>query len=106
VAKVVIAELIIPPEVEAKIRQKPNHNLTGVEVREAVIYSSDTRARWVEDAEHGRRLQVRGTTYRGRPVIAYMVPQSWDDEEEGTFILKTAMTNQLRTLVGSGLSQA
>ena len=90
---VVIADLIISPEVEAKIRQKPNHRLTGQEVREAVVYAVDAQARWVEDERHGRRLMVRSSTYKGRPVIAYMIPQNPDDENEGTFVLLTAMTN-------------
>jgi hypothetical protein len=87
---VVVAELIIPPEVEVKIRQK--HNLTGQEVREALLYARDAVAKWVEDDVYGRRLMVRGSTYLGRPVIAYMKPRNPDDENEGTFILRTAMT--------------
>lgn len=59
----VIADLIIPPEVEAKIRSKPNHNLTGTEVREAVVYSADARAKWVDDPVNGRRVMARGSTY-------------------------------------------
>jgi hypothetical protein len=93
VASVYVAELIIPPTVEAKIRTKPNHNLTGTEVREAVLFAKDTQAGWVEDDKHGRRLMAKGTTYRGRPVIAYMDPLNPNDEEEGTFVLRTAMTS-------------
>ena len=89
-SRVVVAQLIIPPEVEAKIRRK--HSLTGQEVREAVIYARDAEARWTKDAEHGRRLMARGSTHKGRPVIAYMDPQNPNDENEGTFVLRTAMT--------------
>ena len=91
-AEVVVAELIILPHIEAKIKEKPNHQLTAVEVREAVIYAQGSTARWVEDEEHGRRLVVRGRTYRGRPVIAYMDPQNPNDPDEGTFVLRTALT--------------
>jgi hypothetical protein len=93
VASVYVAELIIPAAVELKIGSKPNHNLTAVEVREAVIYARDSQAGWVEDEEHGRRLMVTGTTYAGRLVIAYMDPLNENDEEEGTFVLRTAMTS-------------
>ncbi len=98
-SRVVIAELIIPPEVEAKIRQKPNHRLTGDEVREALIYARDAQAKWVEHKVHGRRVEARGTTYRGRPVIAYVDPLDPANEEEGTFVLRTAMTDALPALV-------
>jgi hypothetical protein len=89
-SRVVVAQLIIPPEVEAKIRRK--HGLTGQEVREAVVYARDAAAKWLEDDEHGYRLAIRGSTYKGRPVIAYMDPQDPSDENEGAFILRTAMT--------------
>ena len=35
---------------------------------------------------------ARGSTHKGRPVIAYMDPQNPNDENEGTFVLRTAMT--------------
>lgn len=90
-SRVVVAELKIDPSVEAKIRAKPNHKLTGAEVREAVLYAKDAQAEWQDDEEHGRRLVVRGTTYLGRTIIAYMVPVNENDEDEGTFRLKTAL---------------
>lgn len=105
-ANVVIAELIIPAEVEAKIRQKPNHRLTGQEVREAVIYAADAQAKWVEDETHGLRVEARGSTYLNRPVIAYMVPQNPNDEDEGTFILTTAMATDPPNSGRSGRRQA
>ncbi len=91
-AEVVIARLDIPPAVEAKIRQKENHWLTGDEVREAVLLARDAEARWVEDQKNGRRVMARGTTYAGRPVTAFMDPLNPNDENEGTFVLRTAMT--------------
>ncbi len=76
-----------------KINEK--HRLTAAEVREAVVYARDTATEWQEDQEHGRRLVARGTTYRGRAVIAYMTPLNPNDEEEGTFKLSTAIAEPL-----------
>jgi hypothetical protein len=88
-SRIVVADLIIDPSVEAKIRRK--HGLTGAEVKQAVVYAKDLQAEWQDDPERGRRLVVQGTTYLGRPFIAYMVPLNEHDEEEGTFKLKTAI---------------
>jgi hypothetical protein len=90
VARVVVAQLNISPVVEDKINQK--HDLTAVEVREAVLYARDAAAEWQDHPQYGRRLVVRGTTYAGRPVIAYMTPLNQHDPDEGTFGLKTALT--------------
>ena len=89
-ARVVVAQLRISPYVEDKINGK--HDLTAVEVREAVLYARDASTEWQEHPEHGRRLVVRGTTYMGRPVIAYMTPANDNDPDEGTFDLKTVLT--------------
>lgn len=89
-SSVVVAVLIIDASVEAKIKQK--HNLTPVEVREAVVLAPDAETAWDEDPTHGLRLVVGGTTYTGRPVIAYLVPLNENDPEEGTFKLKTALS--------------
>jgi hypothetical protein len=88
---VVVAALIIDPSIEGKINTK--HQLTATEVREAVIYSKDASAEWQDSPEHGTRLVVRGTTYLDRPVIAYLAPLNENDPEEGTFRLKTAMSD-------------
>lgn len=92
-ATVDVAVLIIDPSIEAKIRAK-TPPLTGDEVREVVVYSRDAQARWDEDDEHGTRLIVQGTTYAGRPVIAFCMPANPGDPEEGTFILKTALARE------------
>jgi hypothetical protein len=89
-SKVVVATLIIDPQIEAKIREK--HKLTAAEVKEAVIYARDAQAEWEDHPDYGRRLVVQGTTYRGRPVIAYLVPLDESDEEEGGFRLRTALS--------------
>jgi hypothetical protein len=86
VARVGVAELRIDDSIEAKLRGK-SPPLTGGEVREVVLWSRDATTRWDADAKHGRRLIVRGTTYQGRKIIAYLMPLS---EAEGIFKLKTA----------------
>jgi hypothetical protein len=85
-----VAVLIIDPSVEAKIRAK-NPPLTGDEVREVVLYDRKAQAAWDDDEERGLRLEVRGETYAGRWLIAYLMPVNEDDPEEGTFVLKTAI---------------
>lgn len=85
-----VAVLIIDASVEAKIKQK--HNLTPAEVREAVVLAPDAEAAWDDDPKHGFRLVVAGRTYTGRQVIAYLVPLNQNDPEEGTFKLKTALS--------------
>jgi len=102
-ARVVVAELIIDQATEKKINTK--HQLTAAEVREAVLYANDTVAEWQDHPEHGTRLVVRGTTYLKRPVIAYMTPLNENDPKEGTFDLKTAMTDPDWDS-STGLSQA
>ncbi len=89
-SNVVVAVLIIDVSIEAKIKEK--HHLTPIEVQEAVRLAPDAQADWEDDLEHGRRLVVTGTTYRGRTVIAYMVPLNENDPEEGSFRLKTALS--------------
>lgn len=88
-----VARLIIDESIETKINRK-HPPLTGQEVREAVVYAKNAQARWDDDGEHGLRLIVRGKTYRGRSVIAYLMPVNDDDPEEGTFVLKTAMVEE------------
>lgn len=89
-AKVDVAVLLIDPSIEAKINAK-DPPLTGVEVREVVIYAQDAEASWSDDPEHGLRLVVRGKTYAGRELVAYLMPLNEHDPGEGTFKLKTAM---------------
>lgn len=91
-SRLVIAVLIIDASIEAKIKEK--HNLTPAEVREAVLLDPDVQAEWLPpDEEHPRRrLKVAGTTYLARLVIAYLLPANEYDENEGTFVLMTALS--------------
>jgi hypothetical protein len=84
--RVEVADLIIDDSIEAKLRRK-RPPLTGNEVREVAMWSPDAVTRWHTDQRHGRRLIVRGKTYGGRKIIAYLLPL---DEAERIFKLKTA----------------
>jgi hypothetical protein len=94
VARVDVAVLIVDPSIRIKIGRK-DPPLTEDEVREVALYAREAETRWDDNEEHGLRLIVRGRTYAGRPLIAYLLPANLNDPEEGTFILKTAMA-QLR----------
>jgi hypothetical protein len=88
-ARIDVAVLIIDPSVEAKIRAK--HALTGDEVREVVLYNGNAQAGWEDHPKHGLRLVVKGQTFAGRWLIAYLLPANEGDPGEGTFVLKTAI---------------
>lgn len=89
--RVWISVLVIPPEVEAKLREK--HALTGDEVREAILLGAHTRAQWNDHPQYGRRLLVRGTTAAGRPLLATLLPI---DETDGRWECKTAWPWRLK----------
>lgn len=55
-----MARLDIPPGVEDKIRTK--HNLTGEEIRAAVIFSGDVRFREHVHENYGHRILAFTTT--------------------------------------------
>lgn len=80
------AVLIIDPSIEQKLREA--HNLTGDQVREVVLYNGHTEARWDVDQEHGERWIVRGESYDGTEIIAYVMPTVAD---ESVYVLKTAL---------------
>ncbi|MFG1707156.1 hypothetical protein ACFLIM_28570 [Nonomuraea sp. M3C6] len=88
VDRVYIAEVIIPPEKEEKIRKK--HDCTGDDVREALIYGMDVVAEWVDDDIHGERVEAKAVFWNGRPFVAYLDPRNPNDPNEGTFVLRTA----------------
>jgi hypothetical protein len=88
-SSVVVAVLIIDDSVLAKIKMK--HNLTEQEVREVVMFARDVQLEWQDDEVNGRRLVALGDTYKGRHVIVYMAPLNENDENEGSFRLKTAI---------------
>jgi hypothetical protein len=101
VPKVNVAELIIHESIAAKIRSK-HAPLTPEDLRAAILYGRDTRTRWQDHEQHGRRLVVNGTTYEGIEFVAFLLPVNEHDPEEGTFVLKTAiLKNQALDLVTS-----
>jgi hypothetical protein len=80
------ADLIIDPSIERKLRQL--HGLTGDKVREAVLFSGHIEARWDVDTERGERWIVRGKSYDGTEIIAYLLPVAADED---VYVLKTAL---------------
>ena len=80
------AVLIIDPTIEQKLRIA--HDLTGDQVREAVLLGGHTEARWDVDENHGERWIVRGQTYEGIEIVAYVLPTDADDD---VYVLKTAL---------------
>ena len=83
-----IAEIRIADSIELKIKTK--HNVTPEEVREALVLRNDVRAGWENHPAHGERVVALGTTYRGRPILAVLVPVDPADPLDGVWILKTA----------------
>lgn len=90
---VVVADLIIHGSVVAKLHSKHNP-LTADDVREALVYGRYSSSGWDDDEEHGLRLVVTTTTFRGLEFTAYLMPANEHDPEEGTFVLKTAIPKQ------------
>jgi hypothetical protein len=78
--------LIIDPPIERKLRQL--HHLTPEQVCEVVLFNGHSEARWDVDEENGERWIVRGKTYDGTEIIAYVLPTVAD---ESVYILKTAI---------------
>jgi hypothetical protein len=83
------AVLIIDPAIERKIGQWDHGSLTADQVRQAVLLGAHTEARWDDDPEHGERWIVRGKSYDGTELIAYVMPANQTDD--GEFVLKTAI---------------
>lgn len=82
-----IAEVEIPPQTAAKIRQK--HDVTPEEVREAVCWGAAEEARWHTHPVHGRRLLAVGTPYHGSyRVLVVLAPL---DRADGRWRCKTAI---------------
>lgn len=80
-----IAQVLIDPSIEAKIKTK--HNVTSDDVRSALEYPARVSAAWEEHPDHGRRLVASGTTRTGRPILAWLEPV---DETDGTWRLRSA----------------
>jgi hypothetical protein len=85
VARIYVARLDIPPSVEDKIRTK--HDLTGDEVRAAIVFRNDVQFREDDHEVYGVRVLASATTRQGRPILAvlYVV-----NTEEGIYRLGTA----------------
>jgi hypothetical protein len=80
-----IARIVFDPRVVAKLLDK--HGVASWEVEEACVLGSHREARWHTHPEFGRRLLVRGKTYRGDEIFAYLVPI---DEQDGIWECRTA----------------
>lgn len=80
-----IGEIVITPEVEAKINAK--HDVTADEVREAAAFGAAWEARWHSHPVYGDRLLVKGDTYQGRPLLVTLKEL---DETDGRWEYKTA----------------
>lgn len=61
--------------------------ITLEEVKEAVCFYGYDHARWVEDAERGRRLAVKGKTEEGKPIFAIL---GIEDPSDGLWHVRSA----------------
>ena len=80
-----IAEIVISPEIEFKIRVK--HHLTGDEIRAALIYSKNIYVKEQFHPTYGTRLVAKGILENGQMLIAYLHPLN---QEMGIWFLGTA----------------
>jgi len=78
----------IPPPIEDKIRRR--HDITGLQVREALQWPAKAETAWENSDEHGRRLVAVGQAASGRLVIAWLLPLPEWDENSDTWTLKTS----------------
>ena len=78
----------ITPAIEYKIRRR--HNITGLEVREALQWPAEAETAWENHEEHGRRLVAIGRAATGRLVIGWLLPLPEWDENSDTWTLKSA----------------
>jgi len=70
------------------ITKVARHGLTIKDVKEAMVWDPRKKAVWQEDYEHGRRLEVRGTSDgNNRDIIAYLDPV---DTRDGVWRVRTA----------------
>jgi len=83
--RVWIARILFRDEVARKIRMK--HGVSPWEVEEACLFGAHRQARWHDHPTYGRRLLVRGTTYAGSEILAYLKPV---DMTDGTWECRTA----------------
>lgn len=76
-----IARLEISDAVERKIRRK--HNLTGDEVREAIVARRDVHAYWENHSVHGYRIIVSSKLTNGTRLLVWLFPISGDIDTYG-----------------------
>lgn len=88
VRRIYIADIVIPDDIEHKIRTK--HNLTGQDVRESLIHAN-VRGEERDDEPYGPRLLVHGETYDGIKFLAWL----WKIEgDEDVYRLGSAYESQ------------
>ena len=80
-----IARIVFDPRVATKLHEK--HGVSTWEVEEACSLGAHREARWHTHPVYGRRLLVRGWTYAGGSVLAYLRPI---DEADGVWECRTA----------------
>ena len=83
--KLYIYELIWTDKAITKVA---SHGLTINDVKEAIVLDPGKKAVMVEDDEHGRRLEVRGTSEGNKKdIIAYLDPVK---PRDGVWRIRTA----------------
>ncbi len=89
--KIWVAQIEISRAVESKIRTK--HNLSGREVREAIVGRSDIAAFMDLHPIHGQRIAIRAKSFDGNVLLAWLVPSN---VELDVYRLVTARTENMR----------
>jgi hypothetical protein len=72
--KIWVAQIEISRAVESKIRAK--HNLTGHEVRSAIVARSDISAFVDIHPVHGQRIAVKAESFDGNILLVWLVPSA------------------------------
>jgi hypothetical protein len=72
--KIWVAQIEISRAVESKIRAK--HNLTGHEVRSAIVARSDISAFVDIHPVHGQRIVVKAESFDGNTLLVWLVPSA------------------------------
>jgi hypothetical protein len=86
--KIWVAQIEISRAVESKIRSK--HNLTGQEIRSAIVACSDISAFVDIHPVHGQRIVIKATAGDGSILLAWLVP---NDTYVDVYRLVTARRN-------------
>ncbi|WP_449064295.1 hypothetical protein [Planomonospora algeriensis] len=88
--RIYISQVDIPDAIEDKIRTK--HNLTGAEVRAALIYGRDVVGHEQTHELYGTRVIVYAGTRNGQQFQAFLYPV---DRAEGIYRLGTAILREM-----------